>query len=404
MFDFLKKRINSFTDRIKERVEAKEEIAEEVKEEIPKKEEVSEEITPEKISPKEEIRREEVSEKEKIAEEEVPEKEILPKEEIAEEKVKEVRLEEGIGERIEKELKERKPEARLSIKTRIKKALRKEVSLGEKDVKGFFEEFELALLESDVEQDTATEIIKEIKKELIGKKINARGDITTELKKEIAVVLERVMSVEKIDLFGLIEGKKPFVILFLGPNGHGKTTTIAKLTQLFQKKGKRVVLSASDTFRAASIEQIEKHAEKLGVRVIKHKYGADPTAVAFDAVNSAKASGAEIVLIDSAGRQETNVNLMNELKKINRVINPDLKIFVGEAMSGNALLEQATQFNEWIGIDAFILTKIDCDAKGGTGISLLYKLKKPILFVGTGQGYGDLVEFTPRFIIDRVVD
>lgn len=380
MFDFLKKRINSFTERIKERVEEKEEeikeAPEEVKEKIPIKEEIIE---------KEEL-------KEEVVEEEFPEKE-----EVIEELVSE-------GERIEvEEPVERKPEARLSIKTRIKKALRKEVSLEERDVRDFFEEFELALLESDVEQDTATEIIKEMKKELIGKKINARGDITTELKKEIAGILERVMSAEKIDLFGLIEGKKPFVILFLGPNGHGKTTTIAKLTQLFQKKGKKVVLSASDTFRAASIEQIEKHAEKLGVRVIKHKYGADPTAVAFDAVNSAKASGAEIVLIDSAGRQETNVNLMNELKKINRVIQPDLKIFVGEAMAGNSLLEQATQFNEWIGIDAFILTKIDCDAKGGTGISLLYKLKKPILFVGTGQGYGDLVEFTPRFIIDRVV-
>ena len=211
------------------------------------------------------------------------------------------------------------------------------------------------------------------------------------------------MQTKEINLWKEIENKKPFVILVLGPNGAGKTTTIAKLVHLFKQKKKTIILSASDTFRAASIEQLEKHSTALGVRMVKHNYGSDPSAVAFDAVQAAKASHTDIVLIDSAGRQDTNKNLMNELKKMEKVIKPDLKIYVAEAFSGNALIEQASQFNEWIGIDGFILTKIDTDAKGGTAISLLYKLKKPIIFVGTGQKYEDLIEFHSNYIIDRVI-
>ena len=197
--------------------------------------------------------------------------------------------------------------------------------------------------------------------------------------------------------------KKPLKILFLGPNGAGKTTSIAKLANYFMKNDKTVILAAGDTFRAAAIDQIEEHAKKLGVKLIKHNYGSDPTAVAFDAVKAAEAKGIDVVLIDSAGRQDTNKNLLDELKKMQRVIKPDLKLYVGEAYTGQALLQQATEFNNKIGIDGFILTKIDTDVKGGTAISLLYTLKKPIVFVGTGQRYEDLLEFKPEFIIDRIL-
>ncbi|MEW6294680.1 MAG: signal recognition particle-docking protein FtsY [Candidatus Diapherotrites archaeon] len=439
MFDFLKKKISSFTEKIKNSIEKKgeaeesekpeelkEEIIEEKKEELeektrlePKEKEVLEqELTEEELEIMRELREKDERElrelvarqKEKLAEKDREEREKALKEiEKEKEKIIEEKALEEVGEEkfeeklVEYELKERKPEARLGIKSKLRKFFAGEVVIEEADIKNFLSELELALLESDVEQDTAKEIAGQMRKELVGKKIKGREDVNEFLKKEIRGILERVMKTEQINFFFLAEKKKPFVILFLGPNGAGKTTSIAKIAHKMQKEGKSAVLAAADTFRAASIEQLEKHAGRLGMRVVKHKYGADPAAVAFDAVKAAEAAKIDLVLIDSAGRQDTNVNLMNELKKINRVIKPDLKIFVGEAMAGNALLEQATQFNEWIEIDGFILTKIDCDAKGGTSISLLHKLKKPILFVGTGQGYDDLIEFTPDYIIDRVI-
>ena len=197
--------------------------------------------------------------------------------------------------------------------------------------------------------------------------------------------------------------QKPLKILFLGPNGAGKTTSIAKIAKYFLDNKKSVIVAAGDTFRAASIEQLEEHAKNIGVKVIKHQYGADPAAVGFDAVKAAEAKKIDVVLIDTAGRQDTNKNLLEELKKIDRVVKPDLKLYVGEAYTGQALLQQASEFNDAIGLDGFVLTKIDTDTKGGTAISLLYKLKKPILFVGTGQRYEDLLEFKPEFIIDRIL-
>ena len=238
---------------------------------------------------------------------------------------------------------------------------------------------------------------------IIGKEIPAGGNLGEALKKEIRSALAKTMETGSIDLWGMIEARKPFVILFLGPNGAGKTTSIAKIAYALRQRGKDVVLAAGDTFRAASIEQLGEHANRIGVKLIKQAYGADPAAVAFDAIAAAKAKNADVVLIDSAGRQETNKNLMQELRKIERVAKPDLKIYVGESYSGQSLLGMAEEFDREIGIDAFVLTKIDADAKGGTAISLLYKLKKPILFVGVGQEYKDLAEFSPEFIIDRII-
>ena len=296
----------------------------------------------------------------------------------------------------------REIKAKVSLGSSVKSIVTGHVHIGEKDLKDLLWELELSLLEADVEQETAQELTSKIHKELVGTDV-PRNEFDSFVKDKIRESLANVMQAEKVDLLEKCSEKKPLVILFLGPNGAGKTTTIAKITNLFQKNGKKVILAASDTFRAASIEQLETHASRLGTRVVKHNYGSDPAAVAFDAVKAAEAKGIDVVLIDSAGRQDTNKNLMRELEKISRVVKPDLKIFVGEALSGQNLLNQASQFDEVMGIDGFILTKIDTDAKGGTTISLIYKLKKPVLFVGTGQEYDDLLEFTPEYVIDRVV-
>ena len=293
----------------------------------------------------------------------------------------------------------------LSITTKVKKAIIGKTVLQERDVHTLLSELELALLEGDVEQSTAEEIVREIKQELVGKEISRGERVENRIRGEIKEVLKRVMEAREIQLEKMIKEKreKPFKILFLGPNGSGKTTTIAKIAFMLQKNGKKCIFAAADTFRAASIEQLEKHAKNLGTRIVKHNYGADATAVAFDAVKAAESRGIDVVLIDSAGRQETNKNLMEELKKIVRVIKPDLKIFVGESFAGQAFLQQAQEFEKALGIDCFVMTKIDADAKGGTTISLLYKLKKPIIFFGTGQKYGDLKEFRKEFIIERIV-
>ena len=291
--------------------------------------------------------------------------------------------------------------AKTGFAEKLKGLVTGKIKISENDTREFFDSLELSLLESDVEQETASAIVAQLKKQLVGKEVSARENAGEFLKGEIRKALAEVMHTGKINL--LARKEKPLKILFLGPNGAGKTTTIAKIADYFLRNGESVVLAAGDTFRAASIEQLETHGKRLGVKVVKHNYGSDPAAVAFDAVKAAEAKKIDAVLIDTAGRQETNKNLLEELKKIVRVVKPDIKIYVGEAYTGQALLQQALEFNEAIGIDAFVLTKIDADAKGGTAISLLYTLKKPILFVGTGQKYSDLKEFEPGFIIERIV-
>ena len=201
----------------------------------------------------------------------------------------------------------------------------------------------------------------------------------------------------------LEDAKKPVKLLFVGPNGAGKTTTIAKIATMLKKKGMTVCLAATDTFRAAAIEQLSVHAQRLNVPIIKSEYGSDPASVAFDAVKYAKAHDIDAVLIDSAGRQDTNANLIDEMKKIDRVVAPDLKIYVGESISGSALIEQIRAFHEAIGIDGAILTKLDCDAKGGTAISLSYTTGVPILFLGVGQQYEDLRAFDSDEVAGQIL-
>lgn len=276
----------------------------------------------------------------------------------------------------------------------------------EKDLNKILEDFELSLLESDVSMKVSEKIVNELKKKLAGEKIGLTSNKKDFVKVAVEETLTEILEFKKYDIFKEIEKRRKageiFSIAFVGFNGTGKTTTIAKFGKLLTDKGYKVVIAASDTFRAGSIEQLSLHAEKIGIKVIKHSYGADPAAVAFDAINHAKARGMDVVLIDTAGRSEMNRNLMDEMKKLVRVANPDFKIFVGDSLAGNAVAEQAEKFSE-IGLDGSILTKVDADARGGAALSISYITGKPILFIGTGQGYDDLEPFDPKWLVERIL-
>jgi len=200
------------------------------------------------------------------------------------------------------------------------------------------------------------------------------------------------------------QGGNPYIICFLGVNGTGKTTTIAKIAHYLKKNNISSVAAASDTFRAAAIEQLSYHMQNIGIRVIKHEYKSDPASVAYDAIQHAKAKDVDVVLVDTAGRQVSNKNLMREMQKIVRVSEPDLIVFVGDSLAGNDALNQAKAFNNSVGIDANILTKFDADAKGGAALSISYETKRPILFVGIGQGYDDLEPFDSELFISNILD
>jgi fused signal recognition particle receptor len=211
-----------------------------------------------------------------------------------------------------------------------------------------------------------------------------------------------------IDFLDLVAQSKkkgePFSVMFVGINGTGKTTTIAKISHLLQKNGFSVVLASGDTYRAGAIEQLEEHGRRLGVRVIRHKYGSDAAAVGFDAVEHAKAQEIDVVLIDTAGRMQTNRNLMDELKKVKRVVQPKLTVMILDSLIGNDATEQALTFNDHIGFDAAILTKVDADAKGGSSLSVSYLTGKPIIFVGVGQEYDDLQLFNADWFAEKLLE
>jgi len=211
----------------------------------------------------------------------------------------------------------------------------------------------------------------------------------------------------RIDILEEIQKKRgtgqPTVIIFVGINGTGKTTTIAKVANFLQKKGFSVVVSCSDTYRTGSIEQLETHARRVGVRSIKHKYGADAAAVAFDTINYARSHGIDVVLIDTAGRMQTDRNLMKEIEKIVRVTSPDFTIFVGDALAGNDAVSQAEEFIKYVKVDGSILTKLDADAKGGSAISIAYVTKRPIIFLGVGQRYEDLAAFDSDILVSKMI-
>ena len=270
------------------------------------------------------------------------------------------------------------------------------------------EDFKMILAENDVAFQVADKICDELKKRLTGvqvKRLEDRKKIVEDNLRQ--VLLEVMLTDNKIDLLERIEGKRqtsePYVMLFVGINGTGKTTTIAKVAQFIRNKGYSVVLAGSDTYRAGSIEQLEEHARRLGIRVIKHDYGADPAAVAYDAISHAKAHGINVVLIDTAGRMQTNQNLMNELAKVKRVVQPDLTVLTLDSLIGNDAVMQAEEFHKCVGVDATILTKVDADVKGGSALSVTYVTQKPILFIGVGQTYKDLELFNPEKFVNMVL-
>jgi len=269
-------------------------------------------------------------------------------------------------------------------------------------------EFKISLAENDVAFPVAERICDEMEKRLDGIQVKRLEDRRKIVEKNLReVLLETMLTNNKIDFLEAVEEKRkkgePFVIVFVGINGTGKTTTIAKVARFLNKKGYSVVLACSDTYRAGSIEQLEEHAKRLGMRMITHKYGADPAAVAYDTINHAKAQGINAVLIDTAGRMQTNRNLMNELAKIKRIVNPDLTILTVDSLTGNDAVMQAEEFHKSVGIDATILTKVDADIKGGSALSVTYVTQKPILFIGTGQKYEDLEEFNPEKFVEMIL-
>lgn len=282
-------------------------------------------------------------------------------------------------------------------------------SFSKKDIESILDELQISLMENDVAQEIVDEMTSKIKTEMLDLKRerNENSDevITTKL---YSFLHELFLSTNtKTDIIQSILQKKkskagPYSIIFLGINGTGKTTTIAKFCKLLRDRGISVVLAAADTHRAGAIEQITHHGNKLNVKVISQRYGADPSAVARDALEHAKKNYIDVVLIDTAGRMQTSKNLMEEVSKIIRVTKPDMKIFVGDSLAGNDTVNQAREFFQYTKYDGSILTKSDADSKGGAAISIAYLTHKPILYLGMGQGYGDLEEFDHDRFLDSI--
>ncbi len=275
-------------------------------------------------------------------------------------------------------------------------------TINEPQFEDMFFDLELALLENNVAVEVIDKIKHDLKSSLVNHPIRrskVEETVILSLKDSIRGLFE-----SPFDLISKIKGKsaKPFIIAFVGINGSGKTTSIAKMAFMLKEQGFSVVLAAGDTFRAASIEQLAQHGDKLGIKVIRHDYGADPAAVAFDAIKHAEAKNVDVVLIDTAGRMHSNENLIQEMQKIIRVAKPDVKLFVGESITGNDCVEQAKSFNEAIGLDGIILSKADIDEKGGAAVSVSYVTKKPILYIGTGQEYKDIKPFDAAVVMENL--
>ncbi|WP_178647801.1 signal recognition particle-docking protein FtsY [uncultured Methanobrevibacter sp.] len=313
------------------------------------------------------------------------------------------------GENIEDEPVEEEKKSRFNFKRNKKSnggifSFVREKTISEKHLEDTLWDLEMGLLEGDVAMEVASNVVDSVKNNLVGRKIKRSNDITEYTFNALKDAVSDIIDIPGKSMTEMIEEKEngPFVVMFVGINGTGKTTTIGKLANYYLKKGYEPVIAASDTFRAGAIEQVTHHADNVGVKIIKHQKGSDPAAVAFDAVEHARAKGKELVLIDTAGRMQTNTNLMDEMKKIKRVSKPDLVVFVGDALTGNDATEQAAKFNEAIDIDGVILTKADADSKGGASLSIGYVIKRPILFLGVGQGYDDIKEYDPEWMLNQL--
>lgn len=359
--------------------------------------------------PEKEVEKEETEEKETLVET-LEEKEEKTKSVELTEKISQPELIEEetpitANDKKEYEQKETQPKSE-GLFSKLKKLISNQ-KINDEDFDEFFNELELILIENNVAIEAIDNIKENLKKDTINKEIK-KGKIKEEIENSLKKAIDNLM-IQPFDLIEKIKEKKneikePFVILFLGINGSGKTTSIAKVANMLKNNNLSVILGAADTFRAASIEQLEKHGNNLNLKVIKQNYGSDPAAVAFDSIAYAKSHNIDVVLIDTAGRMHTKTDLIREMEKIVRVSKPDLKIFVAESITGNDAVEQAKVFNEAVNIDGIILTKADVDERGGTCISVSYVTGKPILFLGVGQEYKDLEKFNKEKIIESIFE
>ncbi|WP_336134893.1 signal recognition particle-docking protein FtsY [Natronomonas amylolytica] len=274
----------------------------------------------------------------------------------------------------------------------------------EEELEEPLEQLELELLQGDVEMSVANAITDRIHEELVGETRKQVESGEQVVERAIAEALRDVISVGQFDFEQRIaETDKPVVVVFTGVNGVGKTTTIAKMSRWLEERGYSSVMANGDTYRAGANEQIEEHADALDTKIITHEQGGDPAAVIYDAVEYAEANDVDVVLGDTAGRLHTSNDLMAQLEKIDRVVDPDLTLFVDEAVAGQDATNRAKEFNDAAEIDGVVLTKADADSQGGAAISIAHVTGKPILFLGTGQGYDHLERFDPDEIVDRLL-
>ena len=279
----------------------------------------------------------------------------------------------------------------------------RELIVSEKNVADALLELEMTLLESDVAMPATDAIIARLKKGLVGKHRKIGESVDTLVVEALKSALLDVLG-SGFNLADYVRNhNRPVKILFTGVNGTGKTTTVAKIGAYLKKQGYTVVIGAGDTYRAGATEQIGIHAERIGIKIIQHQEGADPSAVLFDAVQYAVSHKIDVVLADTAGRFHTKSNLMSQLEKIKRVMKPDLIIYIDEAVAGNDAVVRAAEFDKTIGADAVVLTKADMDSRGGAAISIAHTIGKPLMFLGTGQGYDDIIPFEPARVVEDLL-
>jgi fused signal recognition particle receptor len=279
----------------------------------------------------------------------------------------------------------------------------RELVVSEKDLAEALSELEMTLLECDVALQVTDAIIASVRANLIGKHRKIGSSIDDLVVGALKSALLEVLGTG-FDLVQYIKTHPhPVKILFTGVNGTGKTTTIAKIGFFLKKQGFTVVIGAGDTYRAGAIEQIGVHAERIGIKIIQHQEGADPSAVLFDTVQYAVSHKIDVVLADTAGRFHTKSNLMSQLEKIKRVMKPDLVVYVDEAVAGNDAVVRAAEFERTVGADAVVLTKADMDSRGGAAISIAHTIGKPLMFLGTGQAYDDIMPFDPVQVVEELL-
>ena len=283
-----------------------------------------------------------------------------------------------------------------------------EKDLNEKDIEDVLFELEINLLESDVATEVIDSIKDSLKEKIIGSRVEKKNIQNFVKQSLIEFISETFDNAGQIDLKDRINEKKssnqPFIIVFVGINGTGKTTSLAKVANMLKNEKFSVVIAAADTYRAGAIEQLREHTNRLNLKIIAQNYGSDPAAVAKDAVLYAQSHKVDCVLVDTAGRMQTSSNLMEQIAKITKVVNPDMKIFVGDSLAGNDTVNQAREFHKQVKFDCSILTKSDADARGGAALSIVKVTSSPIIYVGVGQEYDDIVKFSKQTFLENVFE